>query len=476
MSAILRLALLCAAFAAPAFAQQDETLPELGDSASQVLSPAQEAQIGRQYMRALFRDRSNVDDRELLDYLNQLGAEISAHASLRGGKIRVHLVQNSQLNAFALPGGHITFHTGLLLSADDEDELASVMAHEIAHVSQRHLPRMMAKAEASKVPAVAAIMASLLVGGKTGILGLTLSNAALISSQLAYSRDFEREADAVGIKLLAEAEYDPAAMARFFGKLDPHGGIGGAPEYLRTHPLSYTRIAAAENRAVDYPPPRERSQLAFYFAREKIRALYSPRDNEIIEFFTAQAEQAAADNDEEKKTAAHYGIALTHYKLRRYREARAALQPLLDAHPREIALHIARAEIDAADGMPAEAAARYAQLMEERPQLLFLTHYYASALLAAGDAAAAKRILRKQLRRHKEMFLLYPLLSKSNAQLGALAEAHQATAEYHIALGDFPAAVNALQLALRETGEEGYLHESLTARLKQLKDAMQRAR
>jgi len=459
--------------AAPsARAAENEVLPELGDSATRILSPAEEQRIGKRFMRQLLRERNYVDDRELGAYLNQLGAKIGAHASLRGGRITVHLLENAKLNAFALPGGHITFHTGLLLTSADEDELASVMGHEIAHISQRHLPRMLAKAEASKLPAAAAIMAAILIGGKAGLAGLTVANAALLSSQLAYSRDFEREADAIGITLLAGAGYDPAAMARFFNKLERHGGIGGAPEFLRSHPLSYNRIAEAESRAAAYPPLAAPADARdFYLAQAKIRALYAPRSDDTLEYFRDQA----AKNDGAKKQAAVYGMAQAQRKMRRFDAARKTLQPLLAAHPEVVAFQLARAEIDLAAGQSAAAAARHARLSAARPDLPYLTHYHANALLAAGEAAAAKRVLRRQLRRHKEMFTLYPLLSKSNVQLGLLAEAHQATAEFHVALGDYPAAVASLQLALREAGEKGYLHESLSARLHQLQEALKLA-
>ena len=435
--------------------EEGEPLPELGDSATRVLSPAQEKRIGRQFLRQLIRNKHYVDDPELDAYLNRLGARISKNASLRDTSITAHLLQNPELNAFAVPGGHITFHTGLILAAEDESELASVMSHEIAHISQRHLPRMLAKAEASRFPAAAAILASVLVGGQTGLAGFTVANAALLSNQLAYTRDFEREADSIGIKLLVESGFDPGAMARFFNKIDRHGGLGDeAPEFLRTHPLSYTRIAEAENRAGAYPEKTWPPSRTFLLAKAKIRALYSPQDRNTLAYFQDRAAQSSG----EAENAAIYGIALAQKKLRQTDQARTTLQPLLDAYPDDVALQLARAEIDMAAGDPASAAARYEKLTEAHPQSVYLVHYRARAMLAAGEAAGAKRIIRHQLRRHKERFALYPLLSESNAKLGLLSEAHQATAEFHAALGEYQAAVDSLKQALRENdSEEGYL-------------------
>ena len=453
----------------PALADESEPLPELGDSATRILSPAQEERIGRQFLRQLIRDLHYVDDPELNAYLNRLGSTVAQNASLRGTTIAVHLLQNPDLNAFAVPGGHITFHTGLLLTAEDESELASVMGHEIAHITQRHLPRMLAKAEASKFPAAAAILAAVLVGGQAGLAGFTVANAALLSNQLAYTRNFEREADSIGIKLLVDAGFDPAAMARFFGKIERHGGIGEeAPEFLRTHPLSYTRIAEAENRAATYPAADYPPSRAFHLAKAKIRALYSPEDRDALAYFQDRAARLSG----EEKNAAIYGAALAQRKLRQTKQARATLQPLLDAWPDEVAFQLARAEIDMAAGNPAPAVARYAKLTEAHPQLVYLVHYQAQALIANGDAAEAKRVIRHQLRRHKERFILYPLLSRSNAKLGLLAEAHQATAEFHAALGEYHAAVASLKQALRENDSEGYLHQSITARLHELEEIL----
>lgn len=447
-----------------------DPLPELGDSAGRVLTPVQEERIGQQFLRALLRDNGYVGDAELNAYINHLGDRVARHASLRGMPISVHLYENPQLNAFAVPGGHITFHTGLITATEDENELAAVMAHEISHISQRHLPRMLAKAQASTLPAAAAILASVLVGGQTGLAGLTVANAALVSNQLAYTREFEREADAIGIQLAVRAGFDPSAMGRFFNKLDRRSEEG--PEYLRTHPLSYTRIAEAENRAATYSTRDYPSSRAYHLAKAKIRALHSPRNHDVIAHFREQGESESED----ERIAATYGLALAQRQRRQFDQAGATLQPLLDSYPNEPAFQLAQAEIDRISGKPALAVARYARLVEARPELIWLTYYQVEALIANGEAAAAKRVIRHRLRRHKDMFKLYPLLAKSNAKQGLLAESHQAIAEFHAALGEYAQAVSFLKLALRESDSEGYLHESISARLREFEETLKQVR
>lgn len=447
----------------------NEPLPELGDQDAQILTPAQEKRIGQQFLRQLLRDSSYIDDPELNAYLNQLGAKVAKHAALRDTPIALHLIDNSVLNAFAVPGGHITFHTGLLLATEDENELAAVVGHEVAHISQRHLPRMLAKGEVGRFSAAAAILASILIGGQAGLAGLTVANAALISNQLAYTRGFEREADAIGIKLLAEAGFEPSAMGRVFDKIERHNNLGdGVPEFLRTHPLSYTRVAETESRAAAYPHREYPPSRAFHLAQAKIRTLHAAHNQDTLDFFKGQIEIATG----ESKIAAIYGLALMQRKMRQPQQARITLQPLLAAHPSEIAFQIAQAEIDLAAGQSGRAVARYQRLMKTQPQL-YLIDYLAQAMIANNDAAGAKRAVRHQLRRHKERFTLYRLLSKSNAKLGLLAEAHQADAEFHAALGDNKAAAFSLKSALREADSEGYLHQSITARLSEIEEMLE---
>ncbi len=454
-----------------ASADDGDQLPELGDSDTQIFTPNQEKEVGQQFVRQLLAAIDYIDDPELNAYLNRLGTRVAKKATLRGTKITVYLIKDSVLNAFAVPGGHITFHTGLVLATADESELASVMAHEIAHISQRHLPRLLAKKEAGKLPAAAAVIGSILIGGKEGVAGLTLANASLLARELSFSREFEREADSIGIRLLNHAGFDSSAMARFFYTLDRYADHREeVPEFLRTHPLSFTRIAEAENRSGLYPGKEYQSNRKFYFAKAKIRALYTSRHDNVIAQFASEIEKNSGD----QKDAAIYGTALIQMKERMVDEARATLKPLLAAYPDEVPIQLAQAAIEQAAEELDTAISRYKSLVDEHPDLLYLNYYYIEASLANEDAEKAKRAVRHQLRRHKDMYLLYPLLSRSNGKLGLLAEAHQATAEYHVALGDYTSAIESLKNALREASEEeGYLYQSINARLMELEGILE---
>ncbi len=462
------LAISLASTAPPAHA---DDLPELGDSSTQYLDPLQEKRIGQAFLRRLIGDRSFLADYELQHYLQTLGDRIGQHADLRETSLSFNLVRNNDLNAFAVPGGYITFHSGLILATGNESELAAVIAHEIAHLTQRHLPKLVARANQNKLPAIAAIIGSILVGGQAGTAGITLTGAALESDRLAFTRDFEREADAIGIRILAQSGYDPKAMVTFFGKLERHNRIdSGVPGFLRTHPLSYTRIAESEARANSYPEREYSSSFEYFLARARIRALYVDRQKNPIPWFLEQLETGSP----EVRDAAQYGIAITHLYNRDFARAREALAAVLARHPHHPWIQSARAEIDLADNRAEEGIGRYLAAITRHPDDRYLIYRLAEARLANNEPALAKKVLRHQIRRHRDDYRLYRLLSRAAAALGQVAQAHQARAEYFAVLGDDEKALAAIELALKEVGSDRYLEQSLDARLRDLQAKIDR--
>jgi predicted Zn-dependent protease len=356
---------------------QTSDLPELGDSATRFLNPAQEKQIGQQFYRQLLASPLYLEDYELKDYLQSMGDRIAAAANLRGTPLTFSLIRNNALNAFAVPGGFITFHTGLLMATETESELASVAGHEIAHLTQRHLPRMIARANENKIPTIAAIIGSILLGGQAGLAGLTMTNATLASNQLSYTRGFEREADAIGIQLLAKAQYDPTAMATFFGSLERYTRHDSTeiPEFLRTHPLSYSRVAESEARASEYPPRPHESSFEFYLAKARIEAFYTERRDDPLLFFKDQM----ASEKIHIQDAATYGKAIIFAKSRDYASARTVLQPLGERYPDHPWIQSAFAEIDLADEKYPEAISKYEALITRNPNVAYLHYKLANA-------------------------------------------------------------------------------------------------
>ncbi|MEM7561486.1 MAG: M48 family metalloprotease [Pseudomonadota bacterium] len=445
-------------------------LPELGDSSARFLSPAQERDIGQQFLQRLLRDRGYISDPELRAYLNDLGNEIASHTDLLGVRPEFNLIESSDLNAFAVPGGYITFHTGLVLETEDENELAAVVGHEIAHLTQRHLPRLIAKTEAAKLPTTAAVLASILVGGQAGLAGLTLANAQLISSQLAYTREFEREADALGIRYLASAGFDPSAMAGFFGKIERYSRAQNeqSREFLRTHPLSYIRIAESESRANQYPSgtPRKPS-LKYAYAKAKIRALHTDRRKigETQKFFQSAIETAESDT---QKAVAFYGLALTELRARNLEAAKLNIASAAAISTDRVSVDIANASILNQSGDHQSAVTLLEALRQSYPAKTFIIPYLANSYILNGHPEKAKALVRYQLRREKDDFRLYRPLSRANVAMNRLAEAHQADAEYLAGQGAFKTAKRALELALKESEPDSYLSKSIESRLMQV--------
>ena len=329
---------------------------------------------------------------------------------------------------------------------------------------------MLAKANENKIPLIAAVIGSILVGGQAGLVGFTAANATAASNQLSYTRGFEREADAIGIQLLAGAKYDPNAMAEFFSELERHTRHDSTeiPAFLRTHPLSLTRIAESEARAKEYPLQPHASSFEFYLAKARIRALYTERRDDPIPFFKDQMESGQT----EIKDAAIYGTAIALTQSRKLEQARTALMPLSERYPTHPWIQAAQAEIDLADNKANQAIARYQALIGNNPNKVYLNYYLANVFLRNRQADMAKKTVRYQIRRHPDLYRLYRFLSRANAQQGNLAEAHQADADYHATLGNYSGAIASLKLALKESESEGYLAQSISAQLSDLEEKL----
>ena len=459
---------------APNNTTPSNSLPELGDSDSRYLSPAQEAEIGKHFQRQLLSSNQYIKDPELRNYLNRLGQRIADQADTLGLQLEFNLIRAPSLNAFAVPGGFITFHSGLVLETENESELAAVLGHEIAHLTQRHQVRLMAKLQRGKIPTAAAILGSILIGGQLGLAGLVASSANALSNRLAYTREFESEADALGMRYLAHAGFDPMGLPSFFRKLERYGRTQYEQirEFLRTHPLSYVRVAESESRLNAYPPATPPVSADYLTTKAKLRVIQTERQ-ELPQLLGQFAERAKQQHGPEQ-AAAEYGMALTNMQQRNYAAAGTIIDRLLTSQPDTFAFHIAGAQIDTLAGRPAVAVKRLQALVKAHPEQSFLTFYLAEALLANRQPDEAKRVLRYQLRRHPDNFRFYPPLARAHGALGNFAEAHQATAEYLIALGAYKAAESALKLALHSVAVDSYLHRGLSARLEQVQQELLR--
>lgn len=295
-------------------------LPDLGDGSGGTLTPQAERRLGERLMRELRRDPDYLDDWLVRDYLNSVSSKLSAAAVTQylGGyapDFDLFAVRDPQINAFSMPGGFIGVNTGLIAATQTESELASVVGHEMGHVLQRHIARMLGAQERSTYAALAAMLAGLLAGlaTRSGDLGMGIAmggQAFAVDNQLRFSRAAEHEADRVGFQMLSAAGYDPYAMTAFFDRLDRSTmGDNGVPPYARTHPLTGERIADMEDRArrVPYRQPRQSAEYGFVRARARVLQVSSPSDyRDIASRLKSEIEDQTALN----AAANWYGIAL----------------------------------------------------------------------------------------------------------------------------------------------------------------------
>src|SRR5256714_1964153 len=305
------LLVLAAALAPRAFAQSQsvvQSLPDLGSGES-MLPPQMERRLGEQIMREIrFGDPSYVDDPEISDYLAQIGSRLTGPRQ----DFEFFAIRDPSINAFALPGGFVGVHSGLITTAEPESELASVLAHEVSHVTQRHIARMLSQQQQMQMPMMVALAAAILLGRSRPDLAIGAAagaQAAGIQAQLSYSRDFEREADRIGLQRLDDAGFDAHAMASFFEKMQRSTRVSEdstLPGYFRTHPVTSERIADAQNKAAAMPYRQHPDAPEFQLVRAKIRAdAGDPRDA------VASFESALREHRYASEAAARYGLALT---------------------------------------------------------------------------------------------------------------------------------------------------------------------
>lgn len=266
-------------------------LPDLGDASQATFSPQQERELGLRIMSEIRADAGYLDDAEVAGYLTNLGNRLllNSRETRPDQEFEFFAVKDPMINAFALPGGFMGFNTGLILTAQSESELAGVMAHEIAHVTQKHLARMIAGQRYSMLTSLAAVALAVLASRtnpQAAQAVLVGSQARQIQSQLDFTRDHEKEADRIGLNILISAGLDPRGMSEFFERLQKAGRFreNGAPSYLRTHPITYERIADIDNRTHSLPYRQVPDSLDFLLVRAKLRASMD-NPGEAVEYF-----------------------------------------------------------------------------------------------------------------------------------------------------------------------------------------------
>lgn len=444
-------------------------LPDLGDVSQESLSPQQERRLGEDIMREIRADRSYLEDAELSDYLNNLGYRLASHSPDVRQEFEFFVLQDPTINAFALPGGFIGVHTGLLTAAQSESELASVLAHEIAHVTQKHLARMIANQKKTALTSIAALAVAILAArsnSQVSEAAIATAQASSIQSQLDFTRENEREADRIGLQILVSAGFDPRAMATFFERMQKATRVydNSAPSYLRTHPLTYERIADIQNRVQNLPYRQVSDSLEFQLLRAKVRASQdSPRD--AVAYFA----DTLKDKRYVSEAAQRYGLAIALMHAKDYAQADREVARLRKLVPSNALIETLAGQVKvASDQLPA-ALDFYRTALQTFPHHRALVYDYADALLAGRQPEPALKLVTGQLQTYPDDPQLYQLQARCYAALGKRLLQHQAQAEAYVRQGNVGGAIEQLQIALKSGDGDFYQLSSAEARLRELR-------
>lgn len=451
-----------------------QDLPDLGDASQAMLSPAQELMIGNSIMRQIRASPGYLGDPDVTDYLNQIGFVLVSHSPNPGGHFAFFAVKDKTINAFALPGGYIGVHTGLILSAQSESELVGVLSHEIAHVTQHHIARMMAIQKQGNIASMVGLALAILAARSNAQLSqaaIAASQAAPLQSQLSYSRGYEREADRVGLQIVEKSHYDVHAVPSFFERLQRASQIygTGAPSYLQSHPLTYERIADMEGRVSEMPYHQVPDSLAFHLVRARLTAI-DGSPNEAVSTFRERIVQKKYANE----LAPRYGyvVALMREndpKTADLDVARDYVKMLLEKAPDDPMILALAAQFQVRNGQIKEGVATYEHALGLFPTRRALMYGYAGVLLDSGKAQQDVEFLEKCLARVDTDPHLYELKAQAHAALGQRLAQHSAQAEALFLKGNLRAAIEQLRIAQTSGDGDFYQKSSVDARLREFK-------
>jgi predicted Zn-dependent protease len=457
-------------FLASAAQPEELKLPNLGESSNSLFSPEQEYKLGRAWLRMFRSQVRTLEDPMVHDYLESLLYNLVAHSELQDRRVDLVVVENPVLNAFAVPGGVIGVHTGLMLYAQSEDELATVLAHEIAHLSQRHFSRGVEKQKKEQPLTMAAMLAGLVLiattGGSGGMAAMSAAQAAAIESQMRFSRANEQEADRIGMQTMVAAEMDPyAAPAMFERMLSATRYASGSrtPEFLRTHPLSESRIADTRNRARQYPKTIRPESLAFHLMRARIQMVHANSPQRAVAEF-----RGMLDGKPRSREAARYGLVLALKAAGQPAEARRELDILLAHNPGQMEYVIAGAEIDMDIGEAQASIRALTRELQLYPGNHALTMAYARALMQDDQPHIAEQVLLEQSRKRPNDPGMWYLLAEVSGLSGNIVGVHRARAEYFILNGILDEAERQLNYALRLSQNDYHTSALVNQRIKDI--------
>jgi predicted Zn-dependent protease len=448
----------------------DIELPDIGDPSGRVIDPVQERKIGERLMRRLNRALYINRDPLVQEYIRSLGYRLVSYSDKQDQSFTFFVINDNDINAFAAPGGYIGINRGLILTTRSEDELAAVLAHEIAHITQRHLARTIAAAGRHRLATMLTILAAILVGANNAELQQAAIATGIATSaqlRLNFTRANEKEADRIGIMTLYRAGFDPNSMAAFFQRLQRSQRLYGSlpPEFLSTHPITINRIAEAKSRSADLKAKRaHRNRLNYYLIRARLEVLGSESPHALQKKYEIRLKQGRHLN----KTAAHYGYALTLIRNEKFRLALGVIRKIRKTRPDSIPIIIAEADALFGAGKTRDGLKLYNNALKLYPNNRPLVMSAAASMMQSGHFKEARRLLTEYLRFNQDDTGIYKLYAEAASKTGHRGEAHLYLAEYYFANGLVGNAINQLKQGIRIKNLNYYIASRLNARLREI--------
>ncbi len=460
---------------APGTASPMDDLPMLGDASSGIVSREMENRIGQDFMRQIRAQLPAHQDPLIIYWMENLLFDLAAASDLRDPTLHLVMVDSGQINAFAAPGGIVGINIGNFIAGQTVHEFAAIVAHELAHLSQRHFARGIEAQRNMTLPYLAAMIASAAimatVGADAGMAAMASSQAAAQQNMLRYSRAREREADRIGIETMHRAGMDPWAMAGMFERMNRSARYSRRPpEFLLSHPVTESRIADSRDRASQYPRQTIPDSLDYHLMRARVQLHLSDSPSDMVTTFRSNMEEGRTSFTD----AARYGLVLSLIKLGRYDEASEALKPLLDKEPNRIAYTLTQTELFLEQGMTDAAVARAERQLELNPDNLPLSMVYARALNRSQRHLEAQSVLERLAQKRPTDAMVWYELAETAGLAGDIVAVHRARAEYFQLNGNLQHALQHLQYALQLVTDNYPLTARLNQRVQDIREIRQR--
>jgi predicted Zn-dependent protease len=445
-------------------------LPDLGSPSAAVLSQTDEYRLGAMVAKELRDQNGLLEDPEVSEYINGIGQRLASQSAMGGQNFHYFVVRDTSINAFAVTGGYVFINAGLILATSTESELAGVMAHETAHITQHHIARMLADQSKQSLATAAMMIGAILLGamggGQAAEGAIAATQGMAVQHQINFTRDNEWEADRVGIGYLAGAGFDPYGMGSMFETMARHQGLAATyiPAMLIDHPMDSDRIAEQRARAAQFPPVKMQDSLSYELIRERVRVLTATGDVDLAAQYAAKIAHGG-DN-----LGNRYGEALALMNSERAAEAVKILTPLVQQHEGLTLLHAALGQAQQKAGHMKEALATFQRADELFPRNVPVTVRYAEALMAAGRAGEAHNMLLDLFNNVPPTPDQIRLTALAASAAGDPGDAYFYMGEYQLANGDLMLAAQQLQLALASPHISQIQRQRYQARLDEVRD------